>query len=77
MSTNLEIETLSELVAYRQAYLRSLARPGHGQPALPRRMTGRLLIRFGRWVEGHRPDETRPAVPPLPATTPRLAGGHH
>lgn len=71
MSINTEAETLD--IASRQQYLRSLAKPGH--PTVVRLQTGRLLVRFGRWLEGRRPEETsRPApVGPLP----RLAGGHH
>jgi hypothetical protein len=69
MSINFEADLLD--VTARQLYLRSLARPG--QPSLARQQAGRLLVRFGSWLEGRRPDDRRHApVGPVP----RLAGGH-
>lgn len=70
MSINLEADLLD--VAGRQRYLRSLARPGH--PSGVRQLAGRTLVRFGRWLEGRRPEEVVRPVPISPI--PRLAGGH-
>lgn len=70
MSINFEVDVLN--VASRQKYLRSLAQPGH--PTIVRLWTGRLLVRFGRWLEGRRPEELVKPVPTGPM--PRLAGGH-
>lgn len=70
MSINLEADLLD--VSARQQYLRSLARPGH--PSIVRQQAGRLIIRFGHWLEGRRPDERAQATPLRPI--PRLAGGH-
>lgn len=61
----IDIELMSELVGERQAYLRSLAaRPvGGRQSGTARQALGRLVIRFGRWVEGCRPEVVaEPAV---------------
>ncbi len=70
MSINFEADLLD--VAGRQNYLRSLARPG--QPSRARLWTGRQLVRFGRWLEGRRPEDPRSPAPVVPL--PRLAGGH-
>lgn len=70
MSINLEADLLD--IAGRQQYLRSLARPG--EPSLARLWIGHQLVRFGRWLEGHRPEE--PRSPASIGSVPRLAGGH-
>ena len=70
MSINMEADMLD--VAARQRYLRSLARPGY--PSHIRRWTGHQLVRFGRWLEGRRSEETSGPIPV--GSFPRLAGGH-
>lgn len=56
----IEIEGMPQLIEARQAYLRSLA--AHSPVAVPhgpvRQRAGRLLVRFGRWIEGCRPEVT-------------------
>jgi hypothetical protein len=51
--TNLEY-TL-ELAKFHQEYLRELAKPRAANPAITlfRRWTGRQIVRFGCWLEGH------------------------
>jgi hypothetical protein len=72
-----ELETLPPIVEQRQVYLRSLA--GHGpyevEPESFRQHAGRVLVRFGRWVEGRRSDDAATILPPLSSSTPRLVGG--
>ncbi len=76
MSIMIELETLPQAVEYRQQYLRSLARPaGSLAGETFRQRTGQALVRFGRWVEGRRPDESATILPSLKAASPRLAGG--
>lgn len=70
MSINLQAEMLD--INERQRYLRSLARPGH--PTVVRLWAGRHFVRFGRWLEGRRPEEPRSPAPVGPL--PRLAGSH-
>jgi hypothetical protein len=70
MSINVQAEMLD--IADRQRYLRALAHPSH--PTVARLWAGRQLVRFGRWLEGRRPEEAvRPASI---GSLPRLAGGH-
>jgi hypothetical protein len=74
MSIFVELETLPEVVEARQRYLRSLAHPVGGIAGETiRQRTGHALVRLGRWVEGHRADETT-ILPTLRAASPRLAG---
>jgi hypothetical protein len=76
MSTFFELETFPQLVESRQQYLRSLAHPAGsvGDDSLRQRV-GHTLVRLGRWVEGHRPDDAATILPSLQAASPRLAGG--
>lgn len=54
----MQLEWMPELIEQRQEYLRALAAPvavGR-RSGFSRQAAGRMVIRFGRWLEGRRPD---------------------
>ena len=61
----IDLLALPDMVEDRQAYLRSLAKhqPPGRDAGSARQLIGRMLVRFGRWVEGCRPEVV--AEPPV------------
>lgn len=72
---DLEVQIMPQMIEQRQAYLRSLAghRLGEIAPEPIRRRAGRTLVRFGRWIEGCRPDEPAAMLPTFKQSATKLA----